>query len=70
VVEITTDNGLWLRQTLPDSMGDAIVTPPGPAQYEVMIRIVDVYPGTHYRDTCLNGVFIDFEWEEMQMHGN
>ena len=68
LVEISTDTGLRFTQILPDNPNGTAVMMPGYAQSWVQIRILDVYPGTHYRDTCLNGVFIDFEWEEMQMH--
>jgi len=67
LVEISTDTGLRFTQTLPDSPSATVVMMPGYAERWVQIRILDVYPGTHYRDTCLNGVFIDFEWEEMQL---
>ena len=67
IVEITTDTGVNLRERLPDAPDEVIVMLPEPAQFEVMIRVVDVYPGSHYQDTCLNGVTIDFEWEELQL---
>ncbi len=67
VLAISTDTGVKMRATLPDSPGESIVELPLGAHGWVEMRIVEVYPGTHYQDTCLNGVFIDFEYEEMQL---
>ncbi|MCP3969289.1 MAG: hypothetical protein GY717_03020 [Rhodobacteraceae bacterium] len=65
LIEITTDTGYRGQYQLPDRSVEYAIDLPQPAYREVLIRILDVYPGTHYRDTCLNGVFVDFEYEEM-----
>ena len=69
-LDIYTDTGLHFQHRLEDHGVDQVLDLPGYAQNEILIRILDVYPGTHYADTCLNGVFIDFEWEEQKLHSN
>lgn len=68
VLAISTDTGVKMRATLRDDPGETIVELPLGQHRWVEMRIVEVYPGTHYQDTCLNGVFIDFEYEEMLLH--
>tara|TARA_R110000751_G_scaffold234229_10_gene335904 strand:+ start:19945 stop:20616 length:672 start_codon:yes stop_codon:yes gene_type:complete len=65
-IEISTDTGLRFRHVLPDRPGEAIIDFPEVGEYwEVVIKIIDVYPGLKYKDTCLNGLVADFEYEEM-----
>lgn len=63
-IDLTTDRGDRIRTILPDTANEIIVNLPGLAEYRVLkIRIVDVYPGSKYQDTCINFLSPDFEFE-------
>lgn len=63
-IEILTDSGASVRGQLPDHPDDVTVNLPSLAMYEhLVIRILDVYPGTKYRDTCINYISPDLDYE-------
>lgn len=63
-LRITTDTGVTTTVDLIDQPNALPVYLPQPARRWVRLTIVDVYPGTHYADTCLHLVTPDFEYEE------
>ncbi|MDV7143284.1 discoidin domain-containing protein [Tropicimonas sp. TH_r6] len=63
-IEIATDLGDVFQTRLPDNSDDVIVNLPRLAEYRnLRIRILDVYPGAKYQDTCLNFITPDLEYE-------
>ena len=63
-IVILTDRGDQIRTVLPDTPSEVLVNLPGPIEYhELRIKIVDVYPGAKYQDTCINLISPDFEYE-------
>jgi hypothetical protein len=63
-VEITADTGFSAVFTLPDTSDPMPVALPALAQNWIRLKIVDVYPGERFADTCLSFVTPDFEYEE------
>lgn len=63
-VEITADAGFSTVVTLADASDLMPVALPALAQNWIHLKIVDVYPGTRFADTCLSFVMPDFEYEE------
>jgi hypothetical protein len=64
VLEVVSADGMQGRITLPDSVDLQPIVLPGPARDWIGLKIVDVYPGARFRDTCLSFVAPDFEYEE------
>ncbi|PYG26275.1 discoidin domain-containing protein [Pelagimonas varians] len=63
-IDVLTDRGDRIRTVLPDTSSEVVLNLPGPIEYhELRIRIVDVYPGAKYQDTCINLIIPDFEYE-------
>ena len=63
-LEITSDAGTQTTAPLIDQNGLLPVYLPTPAQHWVQLKIVDVYPGDRFADTCLADVTPDYEYEE------
>jgi len=63
-VEITADTGFRTLANLPDRSDILPVELPNLAQHWIQLKIVDVYPGQRFTDTCLSFVTPDFEYEE------
>jgi hypothetical protein len=65
LVEITTDKSPPTQLVLIDQPGLLPVPLVQPAEYEwVRLRILSVFPGTTYDDTCLGFIGPDFEYDE------
>lgn len=65
-LEITSDTGMHTRVRIVDQNPVVPVYLPYPAEHKwLRLRILDVHPGTRYRDTCVDFVGPDFEHEEM-----
>lgn len=63
-VEITADTGIRALANLADR-GDIVpIELPNPAQQWIQLKIVGVYPGQRFTDTCLSFLMPDFEYEE------
>ncbi len=70
-IEIVTDLSQPIVVQLPDRPDDVIVNLPGLLPYRfIRIRILDVYTGAKYQDTCLNLVFPDLEYERSLEYEN
>lgn len=64
-IEIRTDTGVSFRHVLEDRSNERWVELPGPDEYKVLqIRVIDVYPGTHYEDMCISTILLDFDYEK------
>ena len=64
-VRITTDLGVDATVELPDQSDARVYELPEPfAQRWVRLKILSVYPGSKYRDTCLDFLAPDMEYEE------
>ena len=63
-VEITSDTGISARLNFPDRSDIVPVDLPGMAQKWIRLKIVEVYPGDRFADTCLSFLTPDFEYEE------
>ncbi len=63
-VEITADTGFRTIVTLPDRSDIVPLPLPKLAQNWVRLKILDVYPGERFADTCMSFVMPDFEYEE------
>ncbi|MRU16540.1 hypothetical protein FDP25_13945 [Roseovarius sp. A21] len=66
LAEISTDLAAPVLVELPDTAAPITITLPGnqPDNHRVIrFRIVDVYPGSKYRDTCLSLFAADLEHE-------
>jgi len=64
IVEITADTGFTTTVHLLDKSEMLRVSLPKLAQNWIRLKIVDVYPGERFADTCLSFVMPDFEHEE------
>lgn len=65
LVEITSDRTPPMQVELADRPGMLPVPLPQSAEYKwVRLRILSVYPGTKYDDTCVGFVGPDFEYDE------
>lgn len=63
-IEVQTDRGDRFRTQLPDTPSAVIVNLPQLAEYRgIYIKVIDVYPGAKYQDTCLNFISPDLEYE-------
>jgi hypothetical protein len=66
LIQITTDAGLRTQHELIDQSPPLPVYLPQVGSYRwVEIKILSVYPGQKYTDTCLGFIVPDFEYEEM-----
>ena len=65
-VEVTADTGLRVKLNFDDRSDLTPVDLMGPAREWIRLRIVDVYPGAKFTDTCLSFLMPDFEHEEAQ----
>lgn len=64
-VRITTNSGIDTTTRLPDQNGILPFFLPASAEYKwVRLEILSVYRGSRYRDTCLDFVMPDFEYDE------
>lgn len=63
-VEITSDTGISARLDFPDRSDIVPVDLPQMAQKWIRLKIVAVYPGDRFADTCLSFLTPDFEFEE------
>ncbi len=64
-IEITTDTGVQTTTELVDQNPAVPIYLPMVAEHGwVQLRILDVYPGARYADTCVDAVYPDFEYEE------
>jgi hypothetical protein len=63
-VEITADTGFTATVHLLDKSETLPVSLPKLAQNWIRLKIIDVYPGERFADTCLSFVTPDFEYEE------
>lgn len=71
LIEFATDAGLYFDNLVPDSPSPSYAGFPIPARHEAFsITLREVYPGTQYRDLCLNGFTPDFWYEETHGQGN
>lgn len=66
-LEITTDSGVTTTVDLIDQANALPVYLPEPARRWVRLKIVEVYPGERFADTCLHLVTPDYEYEEEQL---
>lgn len=67
-IEVSTDTGLTFRTTLPDGRQEMMVQMPAVGIYRALhVRIVDVYKGQKYEDTCMTELVPDHEYEEYLM---
>jgi|GEM_PF-1176672 len=63
-VEITADTGFKTSVTLVDRSDIVPVPLPELAQNWIQLKILNVYPGERFADTCMSFVMPDFEYEE------
>ena len=63
-VEITADTGFTTIVNLADRSDLATVNLPALARDWIRVKIVEVYPGKRFADTCLYFLMPDFEYEE------
>jgi hypothetical protein len=63
-VEITADTGIRAMQNFPDRSDILPIDLPKLAQHWIQLKIVDVYPGQRFTDTCLSFLMPDHEYEE------
>ena len=63
-LEITSDAGIQTTASLIDQNGLLPVYLLKPAQHWVQLKIIDVYRGDRFADTCLADVTPDYEYEE------
>ena len=63
-LEISSDAGTQTTASLIDQNGLLPVYLLKPAQHWVQLKIIDVYPGDKFADTCLADVTPDYEYEE------
>ena len=71
-VEITADTGIRAMVNLADRSDILPIDLPELARRWIQLKIVDVYPGERFAETCLSFVVPDFEYEEellMQQQG-
>ncbi|PHP67198.1 hypothetical protein CSC94_09095 [Zhengella mangrovi] len=61
-LRVETDLGENITFQLPDKLGEVVLGLNRMAvRSEVVLTIEDIYRGSHYADTCISDVFIDFE---------
>jgi len=65
-LEISTDTGIKTRVNLQDLNDVTPIDLPGPAHGWVRAKILDVYPGAKFADTCLSFLMPDLEHEDTQ----
>jgi hypothetical protein len=65
-LEITTDTGIRTRVDLADLNEVTPVDLPGAAHGWVRAKILDVYPGAKFSDTCLSFLMPDLEHEDVK----
>lgn len=63
-VEITSDTGVKATIDFPDKNEMVPVNIPGMAQKWIQFKIVDVYPGERFPNTCMTLLLPDHEYEE------
>jgi hypothetical protein len=68
-LEITSDAGIQTIASLIDQNGLLPVHLLKPARHWVQLKIIDVYPGDRFADTCLADVTPDYEYEEELLQG-
>lgn len=70
-LQIRTDNGITMYADVPDHPDPIFVSLPGLADYKTLVvRLIEVYPGAKYRDTCITYISPDLDHErELELLG-
>lgn len=64
-IEVRTNTGERFQHVLEDRSFEQMVYLPVTGAYKTLqIRVIDVYPGTHYQDLCISTILVDFDYEK------